>query len=258
MEIVRGQDLAHSIIQAIKYQHYDVLEMCFEVQFSCSRIYLSLSGIVDGLNMVKLFTSKQADPTTTTSTAGNDANLASISTSMLTVMTSKNAANHADSDKEETMDYNDMLTDIREHCAFKNHPDKIIGMGDLVDFNNKLIVDSANVQQNWPTVEYPELKNGNTNTHAGKTYVDMYDGTLYGHLDRQLNKNKSAFLSSAMDMIEWTPKAWFKYCMTFEKAGTINRVWLFPYYSLRQDLPNNWDFLCANQLLNADTDLFLK
>ena len=54
--------------------------------------------------MAKLFTIKQAAPTNTTSTAGNDDNLASIATSMSTAMSSKNTVNHGDSDKEETID----------------------------------------------------------------------------------------------------------------------------------------------------------
>ena len=59
-------------------------------------------GIVDGLNMDKLFSEKQAISTTIlTGTAGN--HLASIATSMWTAMTgltSKNTANHANADKE--------------------------------------------------------------------------------------------------------------------------------------------------------------
>ena len=82
-------------------------------------------------------------------------------------------------------------------------------------------------------VEYSELGIGNTTKHYGQTYVVMNDGTLYGHLDHQSNKNQSAFLFGAMDMTERTPKAWFNYCMTLEKAGTINYVWLFPYYCCR-------------------------
>jgi len=107
-------------------------------------------------------------------------------------------------------------------------------------------------------VEYPTIRTGNTTKHAGQTYVVMNDGTLYGHLDHQLNKYKSAFLSGALDMTEWTPKAWFNYCMTREKARTINRVWMFPYYCRQQDFPNKWGYLCANQNIDADADLPLK
>jgi len=179
-------------------------------------------GVFDGLNMDKLFSTKQAAPTTTISSSGNDVNLASIATSMSTAVSSKNAANHADSKKEGTIDYNDMPTDVRESCALKNHPGKIIGIGNLVDFHNKLTVDQHGARQHWRTVEYPKLGIGNTTKHDGQTYVVMNDGKLYGHLDYQSNKNKSASLSSAMDMTEWTPKGWFNYCMMLEKAGTIN------------------------------------
>ena len=60
-------------------------------------------GVVDGLNMDELFTSRQplpAAPTTAAATtAGN--HLASIATTMTTAvtgLTSKTAANHADAD----------------------------------------------------------------------------------------------------------------------------------------------------------------
>ena len=77
--------------------------------------------------MDELFISKQAAPTTTIPTSGNDANLASIATSMLTAMSSKNTVKHADSDKEETINYNDMPIDVCEHYSLKNYPGKIIG-----------------------------------------------------------------------------------------------------------------------------------
>ena len=165
---------------------------------------------------------------------------------MSTAISSKNAANHVDSDKEETIDYNDMSKDVQERCALKNHPDKIIAMGDMKDYHNDLTTDQHDAQQHWRTVEYPAIGTGNTTKHDGQTYVIMNDGTLYGHLDHQSNKNKSAFLSGALDMTEWTPKAWFNYYMTMEKAGIINRVWMFQYYYRQQDLPNKRDFFCAN------------
>lgn len=62
--------------------------------------------------MAKISASKQDYFATTTQTAENGANLASTTTSMLTAMSRKNAAFHADSDKEETINYNDMPTDV--------------------------------------------------------------------------------------------------------------------------------------------------
>ena len=111
VHFICGQDLARGIIHALKHQHANVPEKCLKVQFSTSRIFPTLSGMVGGLNMDELFDKNQAAPITTTSTPGNDANLASIATSMLTAISSKNAAKHADSDKEETIDYNDMPMD---------------------------------------------------------------------------------------------------------------------------------------------------
>ena len=64
--------------------------------------------------MDNIFSIEQAAPITTTSSYDNDANLVSIATSMLTAVSSKNAANHAAFDKEKTIDYNNMPIDIRE------------------------------------------------------------------------------------------------------------------------------------------------
>ena len=76
-----------------------------------------------------------------------------------------------------------MPTDVREHCALKNHPDKIIARGDMKDFYNDLTDDQHGARQYWRTVEYPAIGTGNTKKHAGQTYMVMNDGTLYGHLD---------------------------------------------------------------------------
>ena len=46
--------------------------------------------------------------------------------------------------------------------------------------------------------------------------------------------------------------------MTIEKTGTINWVWIFPYYYQQQDLRNKWGSLCADQNIDANTDLPLK
>ena len=86
----------------------------------------------------------------------------------------------------------------------------------------------------------------------------MNDGTLFGHLDHQSTKNKTGFITGAPDMTEWTPKGWFKFCMTMEKAGTINQVWIFPYYCRRRDAPSKWGFICADQNDVAESDLPYK
>ena len=71
----RGQELALGMIHFIKNQRDDVPAKCMEVLLSTSRIYPSPIGIVDGLNMNKLFISEQAispsTMTTATVTAGN-------------------------------------------------------------------------------------------------------------------------------------------------------------------------------------------
>ena len=85
-----------------------------EVLLSISKIYPSPTGILDGLDMDKLFCSQQAIPkptaasVTAATAAGN--HLASIATKMSSAvsgtagLTSKAAATHANTDWDETMD----------------------------------------------------------------------------------------------------------------------------------------------------------
>ena len=86
----------------------------------------------------------------------------------------------------------------------------------------------------------------------------MNDCILYGHLQYQSNKHKATFLTSAMAIIEWTPKGWFCYCMMLEKATAINCVWLFPCHCRKRNSPNKWGFLCVDLLKDVDADLHLK
>ena len=100
----RGQELASAIQYFVKNPRHDVPSKCLEIQFSTSRIYPFPVGIVDGLNIDKLSSNKQAIPVPTTSTAAATAetHLATIATTMSTAVsgvTSKTAANHANTDK---------------------------------------------------------------------------------------------------------------------------------------------------------------
>ena len=58
----QGQELASAIQYFVKNSRSDVPSKCLEIQFSTSRIDPSPIGIVDGLNMDKLFSSEQAIP----------------------------------------------------------------------------------------------------------------------------------------------------------------------------------------------------
>ena len=64
----RGQELATGMVHFINNQQEDVPAKCMEVLLSISRIYPSPIGIVDGLNMDKLFSSEQAIPPLTKAT----------------------------------------------------------------------------------------------------------------------------------------------------------------------------------------------
>ena len=131
-------------------------------------------------------------------------------------------------------------------------------MNDMKLYQNDLTKNNHGSIQKWRTIKYPALGTGNTTKHDGQTYLIMNDGTLYGHLYYQSTKNKTAFITGAPGMTEWTPKGWFNFCMMMEKAGTINRFWIFPYYYQRRDAPSRWGFLCANQNDVAEADFPYK
>ena len=46
--------------------------------------------------------------------------------------------------------------------------------------------------------------------------------------------------------------------MTMEKAGAINRVWIFPYHCRGRDSESKWGFTCADQEDDANADLPIK
>ena len=120
----------------------------------------------------------------------------------VTKLTSKAAANHANNDQDETIDYKDIPTDVWEQCDSKNHSVNIITKNDMKLYHNDLIKDKYGLIQKWRTVEYPALETGNTTKHDGQTYLIMNDGTLYGHVDYQLTENKTAFVTGDPDIIE--------------------------------------------------------
>ena len=253
------------MVHFIKVQREDVPAKCMEVLFSISRIYPSPIGIVDGLNMDKLFISEQSIPpsitTTATVTAGN--HLATIANTMSTAvsgarLTSKAAANHANASRDETIDFKDIPTNLQARYALKKHQVDIFRKSDLALYNNVLTTDKHGTIQDWRMIEYPEIGNGNTTKHDAQTYLCMLDGSIFGHLDYQNNKHKSAFLAGAPHMIEWTPKGFYHMCLTMEKAGAINRVWIHPFLCQRRDSESKWGFTCANQNDDVDADLPIK
>ena len=108
------------MIYFTKHQYPDVPVKCMEILFSTSNIYPSLVvGVVDGLKMDELFFSRQPLPSAPTlaATTAAGTHLASIATTMssaVTRLTSKAAANHADANQDETIDYKTCLP-IFEH-----------------------------------------------------------------------------------------------------------------------------------------------
>ena len=112
--------------------------------------------------MDKLFSIEQDIPaqSVSTVTAAAGTHLATIATKMLTAvigLTSKAAANHANADQDETIDYKDMPTDVLEQYDLKNHPVNIITRDGMKLYHNDLTVDKHNAKQKWCVVEYPVL-----------------------------------------------------------------------------------------------------
>ena len=94
-----------------------------------------------------------------------------------------NSSNHADADRDETIDYKDMPTNVQEQYNLKNHPVNIITMNNMKLFYDELTKDKHGATQKLHTVEYPTLGTGNTAKYDGQTYLIMNDGTLYDLLD---------------------------------------------------------------------------
>ena len=101
------------MVHFIKNQQDDVPAKCMEVLLLISTIYPSPTGIVDGLNMDKLFSSEQAIPPPTQATANAavtaGTHLATIANTMSTAisgagLTSKGATHHANANQDETID----------------------------------------------------------------------------------------------------------------------------------------------------------
>ena len=74
-----------------------------------------------------------------------------------TGLASKAAANHANADKEETMDFKDMPADLRARYTLKKNQDVYIKKSDLALYYNKLTLDKNGTMQRYRTVEYPEI-----------------------------------------------------------------------------------------------------
>ena len=145
-------------------------------------------------------------------------------------ISSKNVAQSADNDKEETIDFNDIPKDVCDQCSLKNDQSKIIAKSNLANFSNNLTLNTAGAQQQWNFVEYLEIST-TTSKYPGQTYLIMKDVTLYGgHLPYQTQKHRLDFLKGAVRVTEWTNKGWFCYCMMLKKAAAINCCWLFPHY----------------------------
>ena len=102
--------------------------------------------------MNELFTSRQPLPAAPTmgaaTTAGN--HLAAIATTMSTAvtgLTSKAAANHANADREETIDFQDMPADLCARYALKKYPVDLIRKSDLALYCNVLTTDKHSAVQ---------------------------------------------------------------------------------------------------------------
>ena len=95
----------------------------------------------------------------------------------MTGLTSKEAANHADANRKETIDFKDMPADFCAHYALKKHPVDLIRRSDLALYSNVLTTDKHGAIQQWRTIEYPKKGIGNTTKHDGQTYLCMIDGS---------------------------------------------------------------------------------
>ena len=97
-------------------------------------------------------------------------------------LTSKEATNHANTDRDETIYFKDIPTDLRDWYALKRHQVDNFRKSDLEQYHNKLTVDKHNAMQHWNMVEYPNFGAENTTVHNGQTYLCIINGSIYDHL----------------------------------------------------------------------------
>ena len=69
----------------------------------------------------------------------------------VTGLTSKAAANHANADREETNEFNDMPANLRARYALKKHPVDLIHRIDLALYSNVLTTNKHCAVQKWST-----------------------------------------------------------------------------------------------------------
>ena len=116
------------------------------VQLFCSAIYPSLYSMVNGFDMNGSNMREQAAPTNALSATGSDKHLASIATLMSSI-SSNNAAQSANNDKKEMIDCNNVPKDTCDQYSLKNGTFKTIAKSDLADFSNNLTVNTPDAQQ---------------------------------------------------------------------------------------------------------------
>mmetsp|Transcript_30728 Transcript_30728/g.34399 ORF Transcript_30728/g.34399 Transcript_30728/m.34399 type:complete len:939 (-) Transcript_30728:336-3152(-) len=245
-DIIRVPDLANAIITNLKNPVTGTAKNCADIYFSCSLIFPSRDGTIDGLDMDKIYRTAQSIPRPATTSEADHLQAMTAAFENLCALHAKNTA------ADGTINYTDtdIPAEVRDRCLLhNNHHNRFICDSDLKRFNNKLTMNLAKTQQDLKFVEYPEV---------GQTHLILMNGTVYSYLQYQSLKQRTAFVSSAMTMDEWTPREWFRYHKMLEISAAINRVFVFPYYCQYRNSPAPYGFVCDDPEVNSDADLPIK
>ena len=245
-DIIRVTDLANAIHTNLKNLVISTAENCTDIYFSFSLIFPSRAGMIDGLDMDKLYRTAQSVPCPTTTSEAVHLQAMTTAFENLCAIHTKNTA----ADGVINYDDKDILAEVCVRCLLHNNPhERFVCDSDLKRFNNRLTMSLAKTQQDLTFVEYPEV---------GQTHLILLNSTVYSYLQYQSLKQRATFVSSAMTMNEWTPIEWFQYSQMMEISAAINRVFVSPYYCQYWDSSGPYGFVCDDPEVNSDASLPIK
>ena len=197
-DIIRVPDLARAIHPNLNNSStVCTAKNCADIDLSCSSVFQSCEGVIDVLNMNKLYRTAQSRPCPTTTSEADHLQPMTAAFENLCALHAENTATNS------TINFKDkdIQSEVRDWCLLHNNPHELfVCDSDLKRFNNKLTINLTKTQQDLKFVEYPE---------DGQTHLILMNGTVYSYLQYQSIKQRAVFVSSVMTMNKWTPSEWF-------------------------------------------------
>ena len=166
-DIIRVPNLARAIHTNLNNPASEcTAKNCADIYLSCSSVFPSREGIINGLNMDKLYRMAQTRPRPATTTSEADPQSMTTALENLCALHVKNTATDGTINFTDT----DIPAEVHDCCLLHNNPhERFICDSDLKRFNNKLTMNLAKTQQDLKFVEYPEV---------GQTHLILMNDTV--------------------------------------------------------------------------------